>query len=187
MTNRLKTLRYTVLPLFITLCLPLFAQEKKDDPTQLLDHLAGNWVMEGTLGGKPSTHDVTAEWILNHEYLRFHEVSREKNKDHRPAYEAIVILTWDNKADEYRCLWLDTTAGGGLSVPTARAKRDGQSIPFVFPPPYDSLHTTFKYENQADRWQLTIDDVKDGKTDRFGNLTLKRVIAANTSHRPPSR
>jgi hypothetical protein len=116
MTNRLKSLRYAVLPLLITISLPFVAQEKNEDPTQLLNHLAGNWVLEGTLGGRHSTHDVTAEWILNHEYLRFHEVSREKNKNNRPAYEAIVIISWDNKADEYRCLWLDTTGGGGLTM-----------------------------------------------------------------------
>ena len=169
MTNRLKTLRYALLSLII--CLPLFGQEKNEDPTRLLNHLAGNWVLEGVLGGRHVTHDVTAEWILNHEYLRFHEVSR---KDGSPAYEAIVIISWDATANEYRCLWLDNTAGGGLSVPTARAKQDGRSIPFVFPPPYESLHTTFKYDSLADRWQLTIDDVKDGKSDRFGDVTLTR-------------
>jgi hypothetical protein len=41
MTNRLKSLRYAVLPLLITLSLPFVAQEKNEDPTQLLNHLAG--------------------------------------------------------------------------------------------------------------------------------------------------
>jgi len=192
MMNGLKTLQYAVfavLFLLITMCLPLLGQEKNDDPTQLLNHLAGNWVLEGVLGGRHSTHDVTAEWILNHEYLRFHEVSREKNKNDGPVYEAIVIMSWDNKTNEYLCLWLDNTEGGGLSAPIARAKRDGRSIPIIFPSPNESLHTTFTYDDEADRWHLTIDDVKDGKPDRFGDVTLTRshrAMPPTGSRRPQS-
>jgi hypothetical protein len=189
MMNGLKTLQYAVLFLLITMCLPLLGQEKNDDPTQLLNHLAGNWVLEGVLGGRHSTHDVTAEWILNHEYLRFHEVSREKNKNGGPVYEAIVIMSWDNKTNEYLCLWLDNTEGGGLSAPIARAKRDGRSIPIIFPPPNESLHTTFTYDDAADRWHLSIDDVKDGKPDRFGDVTLTRshrALPPTGSRRPQS-
>ncbi len=173
--NGLKSLRYAVLLLPIAMCLPLLAQEKNDEPAQLLNHLAGNWVLEGVLGGKHSTHDVTAEWILNHEYLRFHEVSHERNKKGDPVYEAIVIMSWEKKTNEYLCLWLDNTDGGGLSAPIARAKPDGRSIPIIFPPPNDSLHTTFTYDDAADRWHLTIDEVKDEKRDRFGDVTLTRL------------
>lgn len=188
-TNALKTLRYSILFLLITMCLPLLlGQEKNEDPIQLLNHLAGNWVLEGALGGKHSTHDVTADWILNHEYLRFHEVSREQNKNGGPAYEAIVIISWEDKTNEYTCLWLDNTAGGGLSGPIARAKQDGRSIPFIFVlSPNESLQTSFTYDNAADRWHLTIDDVKDGKSDRFGDVTLTRSHRALTppgSHSP---
>jgi hypothetical protein len=88
MTNRSKALRYAVMFLLIIICSPLLGQEKDEEPTQLLNHLAGNWVLEGVLGKSQVTHDITAEWILNHEYLRLHEVSREKNKNGDPAYEA---------------------------------------------------------------------------------------------------
>lgn len=185
--NGWKPLQYAVSLLLIAMCLPLLGQEKSDEPTQLLNHLAGHWVLEGLLGGRHSTHDVTAEWILHHEYLRFHEVAREKNKNGGPGYEAIVIMSWDDKTNEYLCLWLDNTEGGGLSAPIARARRDGRSIPFIFPPPHESLHTTFTYDDAADRWHLTIDDVKDGKADRFGDLTLTRSHRAPPpagSHRP---
>jgi hypothetical protein len=100
MMNGLRPFLSAVLFLLIAACLPLLGQEKPDEPTQLLNHLAGNWVLEGVLGGRHSTHDVTAEWILNHEYLRFHEVSHEKNKNGGLVYEAIVILSWDNKTNE---------------------------------------------------------------------------------------
>jgi hypothetical protein len=91
----------------------------------LLDHLTGNWILHGTIAGKETTHDVDSEWVLNHEYVRIHEVSREKNGAGQPAYEAIVYIAWDAAAKEYLCLWLDSTSGGGLSGPIAHGKRDG--------------------------------------------------------------
>jgi hypothetical protein len=32
----------------------------------LLDHLAGKWVMQGTVGKQAETHDFDAEWVLQH-------------------------------------------------------------------------------------------------------------------------
>jgi len=52
---------------------------------QLLDHLTGTWVLQGTIMGKETTHDVAAEWVLGHQYVRIHEVSREKNSQGLPA------------------------------------------------------------------------------------------------------
>ncbi len=144
-------------------------------PPQLLDRLAGNWVRQGVIGGKPTTHDVEADWVLNREYLRLHEVSRAKKNNGDPAYEAIVFIGWDSKAQEYRCLWLDNTSGGGLSVPTARAQPQEHVIPFVFViSSTESLHTTFTYDPASGTWKWTIDDVKDGKADRFADVTLRR-------------
>jgi hypothetical protein len=152
-----------------------FAQQPTTPtPTQLLDRLAGDWLLKGVLGGKETKHEVEAAWVLNREYLRLHEVSREKKANGDPAYEAIVFISWDAKAQEYRCLWLDNTEGGGLSVPTARAKREEHAIPFVFVFSGAELHTTFTYDKTSDTWNWTIDDVKDGKADRFADLTLSR-------------
>ena len=85
----------------------------------LLDRLAGNWILQGTIAGHETTHDIESEWVLNHEYLRIHEASREKNAQGQPAYEAIVFIESNESSNEYRCLWLDSTGGGGLAVPAA--------------------------------------------------------------------
>jgi len=160
--------------LFAVLC---HAQNAPTDaPTQLLNSLAGRWVMSGTLGGKPATHDVDTEWVLKREYIRFHEVSREKDAGGGPAYEAIVFLSWEAKKGEYSCLWMDNTAGGALSSDViARGRPAVGAIPLVFTKAgKELLHTTFRYDARADSWQLTIDDVTSGKSDRFGDLRLTR-------------
>ena len=73
----------------------------------LLDRLTGSWILQGTIAGEETTHDIESEWVLNHEYLRLHETSHEKNAQGQPAYEAIVIIEWNESSGEYRCLWLD--------------------------------------------------------------------------------
>lgn len=144
---------------------------------EILDHLAGTWVLSGTIGGAHTTHDVEAAWMLNHEYLHIHETSREKNPDGRPAYEAVVLIGWDPKAKEYDCLWLDTTSGGGLSGHgIGRGNREGDSVPFLFVlSPSSSLHTTFSYRSESDTWRWIIDDETNGKTDRFADVMLTRA------------
>jgi hypothetical protein len=75
----------------------------------LLNRMIGKWVLQGQIDGKETTHDIDAEWVLNHEYLRLHEVSRERNANGDPAYEAIVFFSWDAHSGEYSCQWLDST------------------------------------------------------------------------------
>jgi hypothetical protein len=153
------------------------AQNQSPDPLRLLDHLAGKWVLKGMIGGKQTTHDVKARWVLRHGYLELHEVSREKDVNGEPAYEAIVLVSWDPKVNQYACLWLDSTAGGALTSQTnCRAMPSGDSIPFIFTiSPSESLHTTFTYRNATDTWQWLIDEEANGKTDRFADVTLLRI------------
>ena len=114
--------------------------------------------MNGTIAGKRTTHDVNVEWVLKREYLRFHEVSREKDAGGGPAYEAIVFLSWEVNKGEYSCLWMDNTGGGALSSDViARARPAAGAIPLVFTKAgKELLHTTFRYDARADSWQLTI-------------------------------
>ena len=166
---------YALAILCCALC-PL-AHSQPDHPYEFLDHLAGTWVLQGTIAGKPTIHDIQADWLLNREYLQIHEVSREKNSAGRPAYEAIVLVGWDPKADQYDLLWLDTTGGGGLSGRgIGHGNRTGDSIPFLIViSPAESLHTTFKYDAKSGTWQWLIDDETNGKTDRFADVKLTRA------------
>jgi hypothetical protein len=164
-----------LIPSAVLLCaLSSLAQNGSVAPQQLLDHLAGHWVMSGTIDGKPTTHDVDAAWVLKREYIRLHEVSREKDATGGAAYEAIVFLSWDAKNGGYSCLWLDNTAGGALSADgIAHGKPQPNAIPLVFIiKGKEALHTNFAYDPHADTWRLTIDDVE--KNQRFADLRLTR-------------
>jgi len=142
----------------------------------LLEHFAGTWVLRGTIGGQQTVHDVAAEWVLGHQYLRVHEVSREKDAKGQPAYEAIVFIGGDQPSGAYTCLWLDSTGGGGLSAQAfGHAKRGGDVIPFVFTMKDGvSFHTTFAYDRKADAWEWRMDEDQKGVTTPFARVKLTR-------------
>src|ERR1700734_3605899 len=97
----------------------------------LLDHLAGKWLLPGTVGKQPVTHDVDAEWVLQHHYLLFREVSREKNDKGEPQYEATVFIGWNEKTRQYGCTWMDVYGGGNPeTIGVATPKEKG--FTFVF-------------------------------------------------------
>jgi|ERR1051325_8944610 hypothetical protein len=144
---------------------------------QLLDHLVGHWTLTGTLAGKKATHEITAEWILNHGYVRLHELSREKDPAGAPSYEAIVFICAEPHGGDYSCLWLDSTGTWGIS-PQAMgvAKRQTNSIPFLFKDPGGtvSFENTFNYNPTTDTWTWVMNNVQAGKRKPFGRVTLKR-------------
>jgi len=142
----------------------------------LLDRLIGEWVLEGTIAGEQTTHDVVFEWVLEHQYVQFHEVARERDPSGAPAYEAIVFIGWDSASERYACLWLDSTGGDGLSANAiGYGAPSGDSIPFVFRFPDGSLfHNTFAYDRATDTWQWSLDGEQEGELQPFARVTLTR-------------
>jgi hypothetical protein len=149
---------------------------QSQSPANLLDSITGSWVLEGTIAGKQTTHDVFAEWVLNRHYVQLKEVSREKDSAGRPAYEAIVFLEWQADPGQYACLWLDSTGGGGLSAgPIGHAKPDGDEIPLLFEDKDGSrIHNTLAYDRVHDSWHWRIDNEREGRRHPFARVTLRR-------------
>jgi hypothetical protein len=156
---------------------PAFA-DSTNQSDRLLDRLVGRWVLSGTIAGKKTMHDVSAEWVLNHGYVRLHEVAREKDLAGAAAYEAIVFISHDPSSGDYSCLWLDSTASWGLSAEAiGRAKANANSIPFVFKDPdgHVSFENTFSYNPAADTWGWSMDNIRNGKHEPFGRVTLVKA------------
>lgn len=144
----------------------------------LLDRLAGKWVLTGKIAGKETTHDISADWTLNHGYLRIHEVSREKERSGEPSYEAIVFISYNAKSEDYSCLWLDGTSNEGLNAEgMGHAKRRENSLPFVFRDAKGqvSFENTFVYDPTSDSWKWIMDNVEAEKRKPFGRVTLRKV------------
>jgi hypothetical protein len=166
---------FKVLIVIVLLNFPVAAQRQTfQDP--LLDHMIGTWVLRGAIAGKGTTHDVVFEWVLGHQYVQFHEVSREKNTAGRAEYEAIVFIGWDPALGQYACLWLDNTGGAGLTGQAiGHAKRGGDEIAFLFKGTDGSLfHTTFAYKKDSDTWEWRMDGEEGGKLQPFARVKLTR-------------
>jgi len=165
------------------LCYRAFA----DEPGQseiILDRLAGHWVLSGKLRGRETTHDISADWTLNHGYLRIHEISREKKPSGEAAYEAIVFIAYNPRTEDYTCLWLDSTSNEGLNAQgIGHAKRSGNSLPFVFRDADGQLsfENTFLYDPASDSWKWILDNVEAEKRKPFGRVTLARLAARDKS------
>jgi hypothetical protein len=142
----------------------------------LFDRLIGHWVLRGTISRQQTTHDVEFELMLGREYVRMHEVSRERAANGSPAYEAIVLFGRDPKTGEYACLWLDNTAASAFDpAGTGRGRVAGDSIAFLFQyTATDRFHTTFVYDRSADSWQWHMDNDSSGVRRPFARVSLTR-------------
>lgn len=146
-------------------------------PAALLDKMTGHWVLTGMIGKRQTTHDVDVDWVLKREYIRIHEVSRDKDASGGIGYEAWIYLVWDAKQSEYAIMWLDNTAATNFAAEgIGHAKPEGDRIPFIFKDAEGSgIHTTFAYDCAKDTWSWTIDNLdKSGKSSSFAKVTLTR-------------
>jgi len=141
----------------------------------LLDHLAGKWVLQGTLRNQPVTHYVDAEWVLQHHYLRFHEVSREKNDKGEPQYEATVFIGWNEKTKQYACVWMDVY-GGATSESIGLATPKENELAFVFTDEHGetSFTNTFIYDPKTNTWEDRLDNVENGVAKPFARFNLTK-------------
>ena len=158
--------------LLAALSLPAIAQQPTfHDP--LLDHLAGRWTLQGAVAGKPTIHDIDAEWVLGHQYLRLHEVSRELGAQNQPAYEATVFIGWNGDLKQYACVWLDTY-GDVAPESIGNAPPSTDRIAFFFKAKDVNFHTTFIYHPTTDSWEMNMDNETKGVLSQFARTTLSR-------------
>ena len=144
---------------------------------ELMNKMTGRWTMAGTIGKAATTHDVDVDWILKNEYIRIHEVSRERDPGGGVGYEAWIYLAWDPAKSEYAVMWLDNTAATNFGPDgIGHAKPDGDRIPIVYTlADGTGIRTTFTYDRSKDTWAWTIDNIDaKGATSPFARLTLVR-------------
>lgn len=184
MTQRIAKPLLTLLGLIVTLVsITLYSSMAHGQNTvtskseSLMDKMTGEWVMAGTIGNEQVTHDVYVDWILKRQYIRIHEVSREKDAGGELAYEAWIHIAWDKENAEYVVMWLDNTGTTNFAAEAVgHGKPNGDRIPFVWKFADGSgIHNTFAYDRASDTWSWTIDNVdKSEKPSPFARVTLKR-------------
>ncbi len=153
------------------------AQRAVEKHEFLMERMAGDWIMQGTIANAEVTNDVYVERILNKQYVRIHQISREKDAAGEPTYEAWIHIAWDQKNEEYVVMWLDNTGVTNFSSDgVGHGKPDGDQIPFIWKLADGSgIHNTFAYERASDTWSWKIDNLDEaGKSSPFARVTLRR-------------
>ncbi len=156
------------------------AQEQTPSPdgpqhtfqNELLDKMVGRWKLTGMIHRQSVEHAVEAQWTLNHQWLNVHEKDKAAPKDSSPAYEANVMIGYDNTSERYVAHWLDVY-GGRFSETLGYGTRSGDQIEFVFEYPDGPFHTTFRWIADRKQWQWQMRTKNSaGKWVDFANLTL---------------
>jgi hypothetical protein len=145
--------------------------EWRDD---LADRLTGQWKLTGQVMGRDAHHEVEADWVLNHQFLRLHEKTEASAPTSERRYEAIWFLGYDPVSDRYVLHLLDVF-GGRFSETLGYGTRDGDSIRFVFEYPDGPFHTTYRWRPETGTWQWLMEQKdKEGKWTNFADFKLAR-------------
>jgi hypothetical protein len=151
------------------------AQTSLPSQDEFLDHIAGTWKMEGQVMGRAAHHDVQADWVLNHQFLRIHEKTSPDAPAAENRYEAIWYLGYDSISERY-VLHLFDVFGTRFSETLGYGLRSGDEIRFVFEYPDGPFHTTFRWFPGKDSWEWQMEQKnKDGKWTSFAGLKLTRT------------
>jgi hypothetical protein len=90
---------------------PLPAQTSLGWTDDLLDHMAGSWKISGQVLGNDAQHEVRAEWVLNHQFLRIHEKTAADAPKTEHPYEAVWFLGYDSVSERYVSHLMDIFGG----------------------------------------------------------------------------
>ncbi|HKV06325.1 MAG TPA: hypothetical protein VJO53_14610 [Candidatus Acidoferrales bacterium] len=154
-----------------------FAQNPSGGRDELLDHMTGTWNLEGVTLGQQTHHTLTAEWVLDHHFLRLHEITSANAPANEKHYEALWFLAYDDLSERYVAHLFDVF-GARFSETLGYGPRKGNSIFLTFEYPDGPFHTTYEWlpESGSWRWLLEQKD-KDGKWTTFADFKLTRAPA----------
>jgi len=177
-------MRTPLLPMIIAVVsVPIHsvAQAPAEWRDNLVDRMAGTWKLEGQVMGRQAHHEVRADWVLNHQFLRLQETTTAGAPSTEQPYEAVWFLGYDSVSERY-VLHLMDAFGARYSETLGYGIRDGNQIRFTFEYPDGPFHTTFRWIPEKDMWEWLMEQKdKNGKWAPFADLMLTRGA---TSERP---
>lgn len=141
---------------------------------ELLDNLQGRWKVMGTIRGQPREMELSAEWVLNHQFLLVRE--RDANAmEGKLSYEAQIYIGYDNASERYVVHWIDIF-GGRFSETLAYGQRSTNGIKFVFEYPDGPFHNTFTWNPESKTWHFLLEQKNaEGKWTVFADQTASKA------------
>ncbi len=145
----------------------------------LLDHLVGEWDATGFVHGAPSNQTFKAEWVLNHQFLRVTEKSKENAAGHGFPFEGVFYFGYDNTGKHYSVHLM--TVWGAHADSLGVGERKGNEVKIVFSYGNDSVANRFIWQPDAKKWHIV---VQDGKSERPPYVDLEATSARASTSKP---
>jgi len=151
---------------------PLRAERGKPLNDPLLDKLVGDWNVERKFGnGRIAKNVVHVEWVLQHQFVELHY----KDVATPAAYEAIVLIGYDQPAKRYICHWTDNFGADNSADGLAPREEGANQIEFKFGTPDGELTNRFAFDPKSGAWTSTIRQVEKGEWKLFCEDTFIRA------------
>lgn len=173
MTKHLKS--FAVLLLFFV-ATSLRAQETTrgnalNDP--LLDKLVGDWNVERKFGnGRAVKNLVHGEWVLNHQFVELHY----RDAATPSAYEAIVLIGYDDLGKRYICHWADSFGGAYSGDGLGPRDEGSNALDFKFESHNGQLENRFAFDPQSGVWTSTMRQIEKGEWKLFCRDQFVRTV-----------
>jgi hypothetical protein len=94
-----------LITVFVLLAPCSFAQTAGDTTRgfhdDLLDHMVGKWNVSANVYGQKFTLDREAEWVMDHQYLRIYEKSREIIPWLKVPFERTIFIGYNHRSKRY--------------------------------------------------------------------------------------
>ena len=134
-----------------------------------LENLSGKWDLTRRIRGREERNAVDAEWVLAHQFLRVRMIDVARP----PAYEALVMIGYDDGSKRYVAQWCDTWGGKFSAI--GYGKRSGDSIELRFEFSDGPFYNTFTWHPETRGWTCRLENV-DQKGERvlFAEDSLRR-------------
>ena len=160
----------TLIIVFLILAPCSFAQTTRDTTDNrfhddLLDHMVGKWDVSATVHGQKFTLDREAEWVLNHQYLRIYEKSREIIPWLKVPFERTIFIGYNHRSERYLVYELTVHGGDGPIEPEGftYGVRTGNELKMVLKGPEIVIYQTLTWEPASESWHFQGRRVIEGK------------------------
>ena len=171
----MKTKLLCALTTMILLPAISLAQSPAEWRDDLAEHMAGTWKLEGQVMGREAHHEVHADWVMNHQFLRIHEKTADSAPKTERPYEAFWFLGYDPVSERY-VLHLMDVFGARYSETLGYGTRRGNEIRFVFEYPEGPFHTTYLWNPEKDTWGWLLEQKdQNSKWATFASFKLTRT------------
>jgi hypothetical protein len=139
----------------------------------LLNNLVGRWSLTGKMGDTALYQEVNAKWVLRESFVEIRFSPARVGEGGNPDYEALYLIGYDKKTNEYVLHLFDTFGVTSKPVPGIGTRKDNL-IRFKFDYTVGQWYNTFTWDPAQRSWKNMITyERKDGSE---GPFAVKELI-----------